>query len=180
MDETRAIELCKEGELQHFSVLYEVYFDKIYNFLYFRTLHKEIAEDLTSKTFIKALEKVQTFDKEKGKFSTWIFRIARNTLFDHFRTKKEALDIDEIWEIGERDKTEDNIDTRDEVKKVEEQIRELSEDEQEVVRMRIWEDRSYKEIGEILKKSEGAAKMAFSRAIKKLRTKIHESLTLEK
>ena len=172
MDENRAIELCKEGELKHFSTLYEIYFDKIYNFLYFRTLHKETAEDLASKTFIKALEKVSTFDKEKGKFSTWIFRIARNTLFDHFRTRKDTLDIDEIWEMGKHDTTEKNIDDREEVKKIERHIRELSEDEQEVVRMRVWEEKSYKEIGELLEKTEGASKMVFSRAIKKIREKI--------
>ncbi|MAF80163.1 RNA polymerase subunit sigma-24 [bacterium] len=172
MDEHDAIEKCQKGELEHFSVLYEEYFQKIYNFLYYRTFHKETAEDITSKTFIKALEKIGTFEEGKGTFSAWIYRIARNTLFDHWRVSKETVDIEEVWEIGESDKVEEGLDLKEDIGKAQKYLKKLPKDQRDVVLMRVWDELSYKEIADITGKSEGACKVMFSRVINKLRKEI--------
>jgi len=62
------IKECQKGNLDNFGLIYDDFFDKIYRFIYYKTHHKQTAEDLTSKTFIKALEKINSFDSKKGKY----------------------------------------------------------------------------------------------------------------
>jgi len=92
---------CQQGDLEKFSWLYDKYIKKIYDFIYFKTTHKETAEDLTSQTFFKALEKIKTFNSDKGTFSAWLYQIARNTVIDHYRTMKKTVDIDDVWDMAE-------------------------------------------------------------------------------
>ena len=73
------------GNLEHFGEIYDVYIKKIYNFIYYKTHHKETAEDLTSETFRKALSNIKSFDTHRA-FSSWLYRIAQNTVIDHYRT----------------------------------------------------------------------------------------------
>src|SRR6056297_2278284 len=86
--ESQAINNCQQGQLDSFNWLYERYIKKIYNFIYYKTMHQETAEDLTSQTFIKALNKINSFDSEQGTFQAWLYKIARNTVIDHYRTQK--------------------------------------------------------------------------------------------
>ncbi len=157
-------------EKKQFEALYGEYFDKIYRFLFYRVFQKEIAEDLTSKTFLKALEHIDTFDPQKGQFSTWIFRIARNTLIDYWRREVPQVDIEEAWGLGEKDGVEEDLDRKAEAEKIKEKMRNLPQEQGEIVKMRVWDELSYKEISEVLGKTEGACKMAFSRAMQTLRS----------
>ena len=100
IDEKKIIKDCKKGDLEKFSGLYDVYIGKIYRFIFYKTSHKETAEDLTSKTFMKALKSVDRFDTEKGTFQAWLFRIARNTVIDFYRTKKDLKNIEDVWGLG--------------------------------------------------------------------------------
>jgi len=77
-----------------------MYVSKIFRFIFYKTSHKETAEDLTSQTFIKALKNVGKFDDTKGTLQSWLFRIARNTVIDYYRTKKNLVDIDDVWGLG--------------------------------------------------------------------------------
>jgi len=77
-----------------FEQMYEDYFRKIYNYVFFRLLHKEETEDLVSQIFLKAFEKRQSYDCHKASFDTWIFTIARNTLIDFYRLKKVEISFD--------------------------------------------------------------------------------------
>lgn len=72
-DESEIITACKAGDTMPFSELYDQYIEKIYRFIYYKTHHKEIAEDITSVTFMKALERLNTFDPSKAQFSTWLY-----------------------------------------------------------------------------------------------------------
>ena len=97
--ELQAVARCQAGELAHFTLLYERYLEKVYRFIYFKTYHRQTAEDLTSLTFMKALEKVGSYDAGKGRFSSWLYRIAQNTVIDHYRTAKLAANIDDIFNL---------------------------------------------------------------------------------
>ena len=75
--------------------IYRKYFSSIYNFFFYQLLHKENAEDLTAQTFLKAVEKLDTYDRKKGSISTWLWKIAQNTLIDFYRSKKCEISLDE-------------------------------------------------------------------------------------
>lgn len=163
------IQNCKKGDLFEFAHLYNAYVQKIYNYTYYRVQHKETAEDLTSHCFIKALENIKKFDENKGTFSSWLYKIAKNTVFDHFRTFKNITDIDNIWDLSEKEDIEMDLDTKIKVEKVKKYLTKLKPDYREIVIMRLWDNLSYKEIAEITGKTEGNCKMIFSRAVAELR-----------
>lgn len=166
------VRACRRGDTRDFGELYEEYADPIYRFLFYRTFDKELAEDLTSETFVKVIKKIDSFDPARGSFSSWIYRIARNTLIDHVRVEKHDVNLDEIVEMGIDERYGEKMDMKDAAQEVLKHLKSFSPEQQEIVKLRVWDELSYREISEILGKSEGACKTAFSRAISKLQDQV--------
>lgn len=178
MNEQKIIKKCQKGDLVEFSLLYDAYIKKIYNFIYYKTFSKEIAEDLTSQVFIKTMEKIGSFDSSKGKFSSWLYQIARNMVVDHYRAVKNDANIEDAWDLAGDDDLERDADAWQKLSKVEKYLRELKSEQREIIIMRVWQDMSYREIAEILGKSEGNCKMIFSRTMSTLRENMPMELLL--
>lgn len=176
--EQQIIIQCQKGKLEEFEKLYEGYFEKIYRFIYFRTHHKETTEDLTSQTFMKALEKIQTFESVKGSFSGWIYRIARNNVIDHYRTKKKNTDILDVWDLHSDKDIERDIETKEKLEKVIKYLENIDREHREILIMRLWDGLSYQEIAPILGKKEANCRVIFSRTIGRLRKEVVLSLIL--
>ncbi len=164
-----AVAACQEGDLTQFAQVYDAYIQKIYNFIYYRTIHKETAEDLTSTTFMKALEKIGSFDAGKGSFSSWLYSIARNTLIDHYRTDRKTKSIENFWDLKSKDDVEHDVGVYRQLEDVEQYLAELKPQQRSIVIMRVWDGLSYAEIAEITGASEASCKMNFSRTIRQLR-----------
>lgn len=170
--------LGKRENTKNFSQLYDKYVKKIFNFIYYKTHHKETAEDLTSETFMKALTKISGFDESKGTFSSWLYKIARNTVIDFYRTKKSNLNIDDIWDLANEEDIACDLDTKQKLTEVKKYLKTLKSEQREIVILRVWEGMSYKEISEAMDKSEASCKMTFSRTIKILKGKMPLSVFL--
>jgi RNA polymerase sigma factor (sigma-70 family) len=153
---------------QEFVDLYDQYFDKIYQFVFYRTMHKELAEDLTSQVFMKAWEKFDTYDTSKGSFSAWIYQIARNTIIDNHRTRKDFVDLESAAEPEVDPRFAENIDASNSLSRIRQYLNGFSEEQRSIVIMRVWDELSYKEIADILGKSEASCKMSFSRSMAKI------------
>jgi RNA polymerase sigma-70 factor (ECF subfamily) len=169
INEEVLINRCQGGNLKYFSELYDLYIKKIYEFIYFKTHHKQIAEDLTSQTFLKSLENIQKYNSEKGRFSSWLYAIARNSVIDYYRTKKHNLNIDDAWDISSKDNIILDAENKEKIEKLKTHLKKLTGDQRDVIILRVWNDMSYKEISEIMGKSEANCKMIFSRATEKIR-----------
>jgi RNA polymerase sigma-70 factor, ECF subfamily len=163
------VQECQNGNLASFGKIYDEYIRKIYDFVYYKTHHKETAEDIVSKVFIKALSNIKTVDLKKASFKTWLYTIARNTVIDYYRTKKFDRDIEDIWDLAGRDDVARDIDIRNKIKNVQEYLVELKSEQRDIIVMRVWQGMSHKEIAEVMNKSEASCKMMYGRAIKKLR-----------
>lgn len=170
--EVKAIIYCQKGELTSFTFLYELYVEKIYRFVYFKTWHQETAEDITAQTFLKAMEHMNDYDLNKGTFSSWLYRIAHNTIVDHYRTTKKEVDIDTLFDLSSGENIPAQTEVRRALGEVEAYLKKLPADTRELLLMRLWQGLSYQEIAEVTGKSEGALKMAASRALRDLRSSL--------
>ncbi|MFA6105662.1 MAG: RNA polymerase sigma factor [Patescibacteria group bacterium] len=178
MDPIKAAALAREfegGSKEAFGELYEAYLKPIYNFVYYKTHHKETAEELTAEVFLKAYRSVNSYHSEKGTFQAWIYQIARHAIIDHYRSNKTILNIDDVWDLGSKEDVAKDIENKIMLEKVQKYIQELPSEQRDIIILRVWQDLSYTEIAEIIGKSEASCKMTFSRALKKLRTSMPEA-----
>jgi RNA polymerase sigma-70 factor, ECF subfamily len=160
------------GDSAAFGTLYDNYIDKIYRFIYYKTFSKELAEDLTSDTFMKALEKIHTFDVKRGRFSTWLYQIARNTVIDYMRKSRPEVSLEDDWDFGFDERTVERLDAISDLKKVEAFLDTLPARSREIVTLRVWEGHSYAEIAELIGGTEASIKMSFSRTLKQMKQSV--------
>ncbi|MPM35053.1 ECF RNA polymerase sigma-E factor [bioreactor metagenome] len=169
-DET-LIEKVLAGECQAFEILIKKHQGIIYNYLYKITLSKEDAEDMTQEVFIKAYNKLYTFER-KANFSTWLFKIAVNTLNDNFKKKKvfelEKEDAMMSIKCSERDIPEEALSLKEKKLEVLRLLEGLTLEQKNAIILKYVKGFSYKEIGKVLGVSEESAKMKVYRARKKL------------
>lgn len=169
-EESNIIISCQSGRLEQFALLYDSYVNKIYRYIFYKISHKETAEDLTSTVFIKALENIKKFDSSKASFSVWLYTIARNSIIDHLRTRKDTVDIENIFDLPISElNIPDKIDLEQKIKDIRKYLDKLNPDQREVVILRVWEGLSYKEIGAITGKTENSSKVMFSRVMSQIR-----------
>lgn len=74
--------------------VYQTYFPKVYNYVFYKLLNKENTEDIVSQVFMKLLKHQGRFDSDKASLKTWIFRITDNTLIDFYRKQRPSVSID--------------------------------------------------------------------------------------
>ena len=160
---------CLTGNGDSFGQIYDRYVHKIYDFLFFRTSDQSLSEDLCSQTFLKAYEKRSQFKVAKGKVSTWIYQIARHTLIDHLRTHHPSADLDEHLDLPAPDDLTTAVHRQLESERVQAALRHLKPRSREIIILRLWQDKSYDEIAQILDLSAANCKVIFSRALVELR-----------
>jgi RNA polymerase sigma-70 factor, ECF subfamily len=170
----------QQGEQDAFAALYDRYIERIHRFIYYKTFDKDVAEDITSTVFLKAYERIGGFNAARGQFAQWLYGIARNAVIDHYRTLKRHTNIEDVFDLGEDDRTEAKLDAKASLGTVERYLKTLNPRQREIVTLRVWEERSYREIAEIVGGSEDAVKVMFSRTMRELREKLgpHAALVL--
>jgi len=165
----------KAKEIPHaFGYLYEIYIDKIYNFIFYRTFDRDVSEDLTHTVFEKVLTNIKSYQKGTSSFAAWIFRIARNQLIDYYR-KKKSLPLSEEMEskLFSEDDLLAQLVKGEKQEKVFMAVSNLSKDQREVINLRYKGDLSNKEIAQIIGRSEGAVKAILHRAVENLRRRLN-------
>jgi RNA polymerase sigma-70 factor (ECF subfamily) len=167
--EQELITLVQGGDASAFGALYEKYADVVYAFVYWKVQHRETAEDITSRTFMKALKSIRSLEAADGAFRPWVYTIARNTVVDHWRTRHEHADIDDVWDLAGNEDIPRDADARLRLAGVQKYLHQLDAVQRDVVLLRVWGDLSYEEIGRIIGKRPDNCKVIFSRAVRKMR-----------
>lgn len=159
----------KSGDIKSGEEIFNYFSPLIYRFVMARLLNRQLAEDLTQDVFLKVVSKITQFDGEKGNFSAWIWQIARNSLIDYFRDKKEIVFADMPEGMENMFKTEDQAVKNMMVREVIAEIKNFSDEEQEIFTLYYLSDLAYKDMSKITGKSEGSLRVAIHRLNKKLR-----------
>lgn len=145
--------------------IYEKYADVVYGFI-LRMCHDEnLAEDILQDTFLKAIEKINTFD-QKCKLTTWLCQIAKNTYFDYLRkiTKCEEVLLDETLTCDRNNLPEDVAISKENKQEILSLIHKLQEPYKEVFLLRFYAELSFKEIARIFGKSEVWGRVTYLRS----------------
>lgn len=160
-----------------FGELYEKYFDRIFNFIYRQTDDEALTADLCSQTFLNALGNVSRFEFRGIPISAWLYRIAANEVNKHYR-KKQSARVFSIEEMRVKELVEMTSEEWDEelVQQMLGYLKELPVDMLEVLELRFFEDKDFREIAYILNITESGAKMRTYRALDKLRKKFNLSI----
>jgi len=169
----------KEPEV--FGKLYDKYYPQIFGYILKRVADLEIAQDITSETFFKALKNLWKFRWKNISFSAWLYRIANNEIANYFRkNKKYSISLDKLKEKGfepislhnpetEFLKAQEELKKHQDFLKIQEKISQLPIKYQEVIILRFFEKKKVKEIAEILGKKEGTIKSLLHRGLEKLK-----------
>jgi len=175
MDEKELVKNAKNDK-KAFEQLYEIYFDKIYSYIYYKTYNHYITEDLTSETFFKVMRNISKYiEKEDIPFSAWIFKIAQNTVNDYYRKKKVFIELDKIENSIQHDiNVEEQVLKKIDNKKLIEALNKLTEEQREVVILRYGSNLKLNQIAKIKNKSEVAIRGLFFRAVNSLRNLLKE------
>lgn len=156
--------------MDQFSKVYSDLYDYVFSYIYVRVQGREIAEDITSKTFLTAFEIKAAYDPKKGSWRQWMTGIAKNCLLNHWRSFKMEVSLEEI------EQTEKHIESYQIAKEQFDhqfqfqKIMEAASDEFRILLiLRYVDDLSYDNIAQITQKTPAAVRKAFSRLHKSLK-----------
>ena len=154
-----------------FERLYSKYYEQILRYIYQRIDDKDTAYDITSQVFLKALNNIHKYEYRGVPFASWLYRIAKSELYQSFRDKKarRTVNVDTTHLANVMEEIEEPVGGEIERKILLQLIGQLKEDEVQMVEMRFFEKRSFKEIGEILEITENNAKVKSHRIVQKMK-----------
>ena len=164
------VDLAIGGDTEAFGRLYDIFADRIYRHIYYRTSNIEDARDMTQEVFIKAWQALPRYKRSKTPFLGWLFTISHNRVIDYYRTKKDYayLDNEIIMEDCEGS-PEKLVEAQFDQQEVRRAILQLPEEQQQVILMSFIEGFEYREIAAALNKTEGNIRVIVHRALKKMR-----------
>lgn len=179
--ELRIIEAAKKDP-RRFNRLYDRYYRQIFLFVFKRCGEEEAAADVTSQVFLKALLNLKKYTYRGVPFSAWLYRIASNEVNQHFRNQKSSRTV-----TMERDQIERMMGALDDdpgdddrydfyLKIVLETIKEMKPEEVELIELRFFEQRPFKEIAFIMGITENNAKVRMYRIIERLKKRLKKKL----
>jgi len=159
--------LVSEDNLDMMRILFERYHVRIFNFLLKMTRDREVSQDITQEVFYKAIKYRKSY--KNGRFSSWIYTIARNIFSDHYQKQKNKDQrLDEIEYKIERAAT-DCLEKNEVKEQLRKALERLNQSDRELVVMNRYQGIKYQELAEILGSTEGAVKTKVHRAIHKLK-----------
>ena len=167
---------AQSGDQAAFGQVYNLFFPKIYRFIYFRVSHKETAEDLAEDVFLKAFGKIAGV-KNPDSLEAWLYQIARNTIIDYYRDRKQTVNIDELENILEYESNIIDLVSLDQDQKLLlEILKQLTTEQQIVIKLKLLERLDNPTIAELLHKTETAIRVIQHRAIVKLQALLKDKL----
>lgn len=171
IQELEWIELAQQNP-KYFAPIYKKYRDQIFRYIFHRVQDESWANDITSQVFLKAIKNIKKYEYRGVPMSSWLYRVAKSELNQAFRDRKRKkyVDIDD-----EQLATFSEV-FKDETLKINKQrltaaLQKIKLTDLQLIELRYFENRPYREIGDMLEITENNAKVKTYRAIRKLKHK---------
>ena len=153
--------------------IYRIYFDDLYRFLIYLCKNKEVAQDICSESFIRAMKNIENIEDSKVK--SYLFQIGKNTYYNYYKKNKRILLTDSIEDFDlALESFEKNILEKENLTDLEKAIEKLESPYKDLIKLRL-NDLSFKEIGEIYHKNQNWACVVYHRAKDKLKILLEEN-----
>ena len=167
-DEDDALAIRSRSDTRSFELLYHRNRDRIYRYALTRVGTQEDALDLTQQTFVKALERINTFRPRRGQFSTWLFAIARNTVIDFRRRQRSPESW--VWiEPTAQDNTEAEVLTSLDVEALRTAVAGLTDMKRDLLSLRFAAGLTVPEIAAVVGMKTDATYKQITRTLEELR-----------
>jgi RNA polymerase sigma-70 factor (ECF subfamily) len=167
------------GDMSAFSLLFDRYYDVVFRYVLFRMGDRNLAEDITQETFLRALRRISSVNYQGKDIGAWFVTIARNLIFDHVKSSRYRLESTtaEIVELspstsGPEQQVLDGA-THEELLRC---VHKLNPDQQECIQLRFLQGLSVAETARIMDRNEGAVKALQHRAVRRLAQLLPEGL----
>jgi len=171
----------KKQDRRAFIKTYDTYASDIYRFIFFKVSDDEEARDLTSKTFLKAWDHLQSRKvKDQSSLKSFLYRIARNLVIDHYREKsrnsaKEIKGDENLPEVEDsRQDLQKKTEVASDMEVVQKKMQKLKSEYREVLVLRYINELSISEIAGLLEKSQGSIRVMIHRALRALKELMQE------
>ena len=165
------VDLARAGDTEAFGQLYDHYVTGVYRLAYYRLGSKQLAEDITAETFVRALRSISTFTWQGKDFGAWLTTIARNLITDHYKSSRQRLElvVDAVPERSAADPgPEAEVLAALSSADIMRAVQALPPEQRDCVLMRFMEGLSIAETAQVLDRSEGAIKQLQLRAVRNL------------
>ena len=169
------VERAQAGEAEAFGLIYDRYFDTVFRFVYFRVGNRQLAEDLTADTFLRALKRIGSFTWQGRDLGAWLVTIARNLVADHFKSGRYRLEVTtgDVLDAEREDRGPEGSPESavvDHITNVEllKAVKQLNPEQQECIVLRFLQGFSVAETAQAMGKNEGAIKALQYRAVRAL------------
>ena len=153
---------------QQIEKIYKEYYPIVYKYLCCITHNPDISEELTQETFYKMIKNIDSFNGN-SKLSSWLCEIAKNLWYDELRKRKRKTVIAESFEEKFTTNMEENLIYKEEISMAYHKINSLDVETKRVMYLRLHADMSFKEIGQVLGKTETWSRVTFYRGKKKVK-----------
>ncbi len=179
------VQRAQAGDANAFGELYDRYVDLVYRYVYYRVGSAQVAEDLTSETFLRALRRIGTFTWQGRDVGAWFVTIARNLVADHYKSSRQRLELttEDVSTVsgGPRmvqDGPENAVLESMQNKVLLQAVKKLNTEQQECIVLRFLQGLSVAETALAMNKNDGAIKALQYRAIRSLGRLLPEGVEL--
>ncbi len=156
-----------------FELMYQTYYHKIYNYVFYQILSKEDTEDIVSDVFMKVAKNAHQYDSDKAKFSTWLYRIAKNTVIDFYRKRKVEYSLEDNPDIAQTLAVEFEVQREQLIspkrKQIYAELQKLNQWDRLIIYYKFFEGYTNRQIALIMEMNESTVGTVVSRALAKLR-----------
>ena len=172
---------AQSGDAEAYGRIYELNVDSVYRFVHSRVGDRQLAEDLTSETFLRGLRRIDSFSWQGRDMVAWFITIARNLILDHVKSARTRLETttSEMWDADEAlAGVDESVIERDRAERLMAALAQLKPEQAECLSLRFLHERNLAETAEILGRTEGAVKQLQLRAVRALRELIGDDAEL--